>query len=127
MVARGGPLVWFQIPWCHQILCGFVIYTSNLFTQPTHVNFYKLNIFVFGLLFFFFLIFTVVSSKSKVNMVPNLVSSFPSGEIKATVWDCGGEKSSGPNGFNFNFIKKFWSFFAVDLKTVLDYYHAGDI
>ena len=29
-------------------------------------------------------------------------------EIKEAVWSCNGSKSPGPDGLNFNFIKKFW-------------------
>ncbi|GJR78737.1 putative RNA-directed DNA polymerase, eukaryota, reverse transcriptase zinc-binding domain protein [Tanacetum coccineum] len=29
-------------------------------------------------------------------------------EVKRSVWDCAGSKSPGPDGFNFNFIKRTW-------------------
>ncbi|KAL5154650.1 LINE-1 retrotransposable element ORF2 protein [Glycine soja] len=35
-----------------------------------------------------------------------LIARFPEGEIKSAVWACGGDKSPGPDGFNFNFIKQ---------------------
>ncbi|KHN27046.1 Transposon TX1 putative 149 kDa protein, partial [Glycine soja] len=38
----------------------------------------------------------------------SLVSRFFELEIKSAVWDCGGDKSPGPDGLNFNFIKHFW-------------------
>ncbi|KHN15987.1 hypothetical protein glysoja_047401, partial [Glycine soja] len=34
----------------------------------------------------------------------SLVSRFNEVEIKSAVWECGGDKSPGPDGFNFNFI-----------------------
>lgn len=34
-----------------------------------------------------------------------LVTKFSDKEIKEAVWNYGGSKSLGPNGFNFNFIK----------------------
>ena len=37
----------------------------------------------------------------------SLVSRFFELEIKSAVWDCGGDKSPGPDGLNFNFIKLF--------------------
>ncbi|GKV09634.1 hypothetical protein SLEP1_g21105 [Rubroshorea leprosula] len=37
-----------------------------------------------------------------------LVVDFTEKEIKEAVWSCGGGKSPGPDGFNFNFIKKMW-------------------
>ncbi|GKA97294.1 RNA-directed DNA polymerase, eukaryota, reverse transcriptase zinc-binding domain protein [Tanacetum coccineum] len=36
-----------------------------------------------------------------------LVSSVSEAEIRDAIWDCGSEKSSGPNGFTFAFYKKF--------------------
>ncbi|GKA96727.1 RNA-directed DNA polymerase, eukaryota [Tanacetum coccineum] len=30
-------------------------------------------------------------------------------QIKKVVWDCGSNKSPGPNGFTFKFLKKYWS------------------
>ena len=29
-------------------------------------------------------------------------------EVKQVVWDCGSNKSPGPDGFNFSFFKEFW-------------------
>ena len=37
----------------------------------------------------------------------SLVARFSEVEIKSAVWDCGGDKSPGPDGLNFNFIKLF--------------------
>ncbi|KAJ9560860.1 hypothetical protein OSB04_006020 [Centaurea solstitialis] len=36
-------------------------------------------------------------------------------EIKEAVWDCDGSKAPGPDGFNFNFIKKFWEVIKKDI------------
>ncbi|KAJ0527046.1 putative RNA-directed DNA polymerase [Helianthus annuus] len=41
----------------------------------------------------------------------SVVSRFSKEEIKKAVWDCGGDKAPGPDGFTFKFVKKFWSFF----------------
>ncbi|KAG4909591.1 hypothetical protein JHK87_055707 [Glycine soja] len=45
----------------------------------------------------------------------SLVSRFNELEIKSAVWDCGGDKSPGPDGFNFNFIKHFWEILKPDI------------
>ncbi|GJZ50067.1 hypothetical protein Tco_0604257 [Tanacetum coccineum] len=37
-----------------------------------------------------------------------LDAQFTNKEIKDAVWSCGGEKASGPDGFTFKFIKRFW-------------------
>ncbi|GJU23264.1 putative RNA-directed DNA polymerase, eukaryota, reverse transcriptase zinc-binding domain protein [Tanacetum coccineum] len=37
-----------------------------------------------------------------------LISPFSEEEVKAAVWSCSGSKSPGPDGMNFNFIKRHW-------------------
>ena len=36
-----------------------------------------------------------------------LEDRFQEEEVTQAIWDCGSEKSSGPDGLNFKFIKKF--------------------
>lgn len=38
-----------------------------------------------------------------------LAAPFSLDEIKQAVWSCDSDKSPGPDGFNFTFLKKFWS------------------
>nr|GEZ44132.1 RNA-directed DNA polymerase, eukaryota, reverse transcriptase zinc-binding domain protein [Tanacetum cinerariifolium] len=38
----------------------------------------------------------------------NLERPFEMPEVKKAVWDCGSEKSLGPDGFSFKFIKHYW-------------------
>ena len=37
-----------------------------------------------------------------------LVGRFQEEEVREAIWDCGSNKSPGPDGVNFKFIKKFW-------------------
>ena len=46
-----------------------------------------------------------------------LMQPFDEKEIRDAVWDCGSQKSPGPDGLNFNFIKQFW-----DLMTPKDFW-----
>ncbi|XP_068476956.1 uncharacterized protein [Phaseolus vulgaris] len=39
-----------------------------------------------------------------------LTAVFLEKEVRDAVWQCDGSKSPGPDGFNFNFIRKHWSF-----------------
>ncbi|GKB35851.1 RNA-directed DNA polymerase, eukaryota [Tanacetum coccineum] len=42
-------------------------------------------------------------------------------EIRSAVWDCGDNKSPGPDGFTFKFFKKYWRFIGPDFcKAVMD-------
>ena len=57
-----------------------------------------------------------------------LESPFSSQEIKNAVWDCGGEKAPGPDGFTFKLIKKHWNLLSEDIITyVNDFYHSASI
>ncbi|GKC98504.1 RNA-directed DNA polymerase, eukaryota, partial [Tanacetum coccineum] len=40
-------------------------------------------------------------------------------EIKRAVWDCGPDKYPGPDGFTFEFFKKYWSTVGVDVINVV--------
>lgn len=44
-----------------------------------------------------------------------LVAPFLEEEIKEAVWSCKGDKSPGPDGFNFNFYKQFWGLVKVEV------------
>nr|GEU71512.1 RNA-directed DNA polymerase, eukaryota, reverse transcriptase zinc-binding domain protein [Tanacetum cinerariifolium] len=40
-------------------------------------------------------------------------------EIKMDVWDCGSDKSPGPDGFTFIFLKKFWPIVGGDVTNAV--------
>ncbi|GKD05695.1 RNA-directed DNA polymerase, eukaryota [Tanacetum coccineum] len=47
-------------------------------------------------------------------------------EIKSAVWECEVYKSPGPDGFTFEFIRKFWDLIGVDvIKAVKEFFTAG--
>ncbi|GJW04347.1 RNA-directed DNA polymerase, eukaryota, reverse transcriptase zinc-binding domain protein [Tanacetum coccineum] len=56
-----------------------------------------------------------LAQKKQKTMVDYLSSHFSETEIKDVIWSCGNEKSPGPNGFSFYFIKHFWELFKVDV------------
>ncbi|GJU01107.1 hypothetical protein Tco_1111445 [Tanacetum coccineum] len=37
-------------------------------------------------------------------------------EVNRVVWDCGADKSPGPNGFTFGFYRRYWSFLEKDVE-----------
>ncbi|GJR16919.1 RNA-directed DNA polymerase, eukaryota [Tanacetum coccineum] len=43
-------------------------------------------------------------------------------EIKKAVWDCGTDKSPGPDGFNFVFYRHFWSTIEKDVVEAVRYF-----
>ncbi|KAM0043628.1 putative RNA-directed DNA polymerase [Helianthus debilis subsp. tardiflorus] len=52
-----------------------------------------------------------------------LVKRFSKEEIKEAVWNCGGDKTPGPDGFTFRFLKDFWDLFEKDFSLALDYFY----
>jgi hypothetical protein len=52
----------------------------------------------------------------------SLVEPFSEEEVKEVVQQCEGNKSYGPDGFNFSFVKKFWHIIKDDiLRCVKDF------
>jgi len=52
-----------------------------------------------------------------------LLEGFTEKEIRGAVWQCEGSESPGPDGFNFNFIKKRWEFVKVEVMAVMKQFH----
>lgn len=49
-------------------------------------------------------------------------------EIKDAVWECGGDKAPGPDGFTFKFIKQFWLLLLSDIVSyVEEFFNSGII
>lgn len=48
-----------------------------------------------------------------------LDAPFSCKEIKNAVWDCGGNKAPGPDGFTFKFIKEFWDTIGTDFTRMV--------
>ncbi|GKC35516.1 RNA-directed DNA polymerase, eukaryota, partial [Tanacetum coccineum] len=45
--------------------------------------------------------------------------------VKAAVWDCGVNKSPGPNGYTFEFFRKYWTFIGNDIIQALKVFFAN--
>ncbi|GKE66861.1 hypothetical protein Tco_1521022 [Tanacetum coccineum] len=49
-------------------------------------------------------------------------------EVKRAVWDCGTDKSPGPDGFTFGFYRRFWKIIENDVfEAVKQFFTHGDI
>lgn len=53
----------------------------------------------------------------------SLIAAFDPGEVREAVWQCGNDKSPGPDGVNFRFIKQFWHLMSTDIQKLLDDFH----
>nr|GEU80764.1 hypothetical protein [Tanacetum cinerariifolium] len=52
-------------------------------------------------------------SKAKSNELERRISS---DEIRKAMWDCGSDKAPGPDGFTFQFLKRYWDLFKDDIE-----------
>nr|GFC64399.1 RNA-directed DNA polymerase, eukaryota [Tanacetum cinerariifolium] len=48
-------------------------------------------------------------------------------DIKDAIWDCGSDKSSGPDGFTFAFYKEFWNVVKKDILAFVGYFFTTGI
>ncbi|GJY98743.1 hypothetical protein Tco_0516173 [Tanacetum coccineum] len=51
-----------------------------------------------------------------------LESTITINEIKSAVWECDGSKASGPDGFNFKFIKTYWDVLKDEVVKFMKYF-----
>ena len=65
----------------------------------------------------------------KINQHQNdrLTTRFQEEEVKQAIWDCGSDKSPGPDGLNFKFIKQFWQLFKPDILRFLDEFYVHGV
>lgn len=54
-----------------------------------------------------------------------LTRAFDEEELKQAVWDLGGDKSPGPDSFNFEFYRNCWGIIKDDLLRVLNEFHSN--
>ena len=52
-----------------------------------------------------------------------LVDMFLENEVHDMVKECDGNKSPGPDGFNFTFLKSFWGVIKEDIMNMLTEFH----
>lgn len=54
-----------------------------------------------------------------------LLECFSEAEVKRAVWECGSEKSPGPDDLNFKFIKRLWQIIKPDILRFLDEFYGN--
>ncbi|GKA36061.1 putative RNA-directed DNA polymerase, eukaryota, reverse transcriptase zinc-binding domain protein [Tanacetum coccineum] len=66
--------------------------------------------------------FNPLSSSQRESLDQNITRE----EIKRAVWDCGGDRAPGPDGFTFKFFKTFWDLIEGDVvRFVLDFFRTN--
>jgi hypothetical protein len=66
-------------------------------------------------------VFHVLSSEEN----SSLICPFSLEEIEGVIMDCDGNKSLGPDEFNFNFVKSFWSLLKCEVCILFDQFYAN--
>nr|GEV53904.1 RNA-directed DNA polymerase, eukaryota [Tanacetum cinerariifolium] len=56
------------------------------------------------------------------DQVVDIDSNVSRNEIRRAVWDCGDNKSSGPDGYSFEFFRKYWSFIGPDFCCAVEHF-----
>ncbi|GJX08249.1 RNA-directed DNA polymerase, eukaryota, reverse transcriptase zinc-binding domain protein [Tanacetum coccineum] len=61
-------------------------------------------------------------NKLKIEQPADLETNVTRDEIKKAAWDCGIDKSLGPDGFTFGFFRRYWSLIEKDVVEAVFYY-----
>ncbi|GJV80075.1 RNA-directed DNA polymerase, eukaryota [Tanacetum coccineum] len=70
----------------------------------------------------------IFSNRLSTDQVEDLELLVTYDEVKRVVWDCGANKSPGPDGFTFEFFHKFWKTLDQDVfQAVSDFFENGHI
>ena len=56
-----------------------------------------------------------------------LVAPFMEEEIQKAIWECGNDKSLGPDDMNFKFIKQFWDTLKPDILRFIHEFHVNGV
>nr|GFD62764.1 RNA-directed DNA polymerase, eukaryota [Tanacetum cinerariifolium] len=54
------------------------------------------------------------------DQVLDLDRNISSDEIRDAVWDCGENKSPGPDGYTFEFFRRYWNVIGPDFCLAVD-------
>ncbi|GKD28682.1 putative RNA-directed DNA polymerase, eukaryota, reverse transcriptase zinc-binding domain protein [Tanacetum coccineum] len=77
---------------------------ATRFKQPDHSRL-KLNIYF--------------PNRLSTDQIVDLDSHISLDEIRAAVWECGENKSPGPDGYTFEFFRRYWSFIGPDFCSAI--------
>ncbi|GJV61083.1 RNA-directed DNA polymerase, eukaryota [Tanacetum coccineum] len=65
-------------------------------------------------------------NKLKSDQIADLECDVSKEEIKREVWDCGIDKSPGPDGFTFGFYRRYWNLIESDVADAVNcFFHEG--
>ncbi|PNX70644.1 cysteine-rich receptor-like protein kinase, partial [Trifolium pratense] len=56
-----------------------------------------------------------------------LLQPFSEEDVREVIWNCDGNKSLGPDGYNFNFLKECWPTLKCDVMEFLNEFHRNAV
>ncbi|KAJ0577283.1 putative RNA-directed DNA polymerase [Helianthus annuus] len=59
-------------------------------------------------------------SKLSDSEAASLIEPFSNEEIRVAVWECGNDKSPGPDGFSFAFVRHYWEKLKPHVRGIMD-------
>ncbi|GJR46898.1 RNA-directed DNA polymerase, eukaryota [Tanacetum coccineum] len=62
-------------------------------------------------------------NRLSLDQVSDLERSFSKEEIKQAVWDCGLDKSPGPDGFSLDFYRRYWNLIEGDVVEAVNHFY----
>ncbi|GJY65325.1 RNA-directed DNA polymerase, eukaryota [Tanacetum coccineum] len=83
----------------------FLNHFSNRFSKPISANIY---------------LGSQMLKTLSLDQVEDLERNVTYDEIKRAVWDCGTNKSPGPDGFTFDFIRRYWYVIDKDVEKAVE-------
>nr|GEZ84716.1 zinc finger, CCHC-type [Tanacetum cinerariifolium] len=64
----------------------------------------------------------VFPNKLSLGLASDLERPITRAEVRSAVWGCAENKSPGPNGFTFEFFRKFWDILGADFCAAIDWF-----
>ncbi|GJY80362.1 RNA-directed DNA polymerase, eukaryota, reverse transcriptase zinc-binding domain protein [Tanacetum coccineum] len=62
-------------------------------------------------------------NKLTIDQKNDLERPFTKEEIKGAIWDCGLNKSPGPDGFTFGFYRRYWNLLEYDIVEAVNHFY----
>nr|GEV18767.1 putative reverse transcriptase domain-containing protein [Tanacetum cinerariifolium] len=90
----------------------FFTHFSNRFSKPVSFRIHPIQL---------------QANRLSVDQIKELECDVSHDEIKRAVWDCGTNKTPGPDGFSFEFFHRYWHFLEDDIIAVVKEFFSSGI
>nr|GEW66114.1 RNA-directed DNA polymerase, eukaryota [Tanacetum cinerariifolium] len=98
--------------------CDWIVKPNDV--KNEFLNHFFLNSIGLSLIEFVYLMCSIISFRYDLERTVSIE------EIKRVVWDCGTNKYPGPDGFTFEFFRRYWKFLENDISVaVMEFFFSG--